>query len=349
VQELSDALRYSFDWNNDGVYEVENQASNSASTSFPATGSKTVRVRVVDADGGMATGTTTITVTPQALSVTATNNGPVRRSQPATVTVTAGQELSDDLRYSFDWNNDGVYEIENQAGNSAATSFPATGSKTVGVRVVDADGGVATSTTTVTVTPQTLSVTAANNGPVRRSQSVTVAATASQELSDALRYSFDWNNDGVYEIENQTGNSAVISYPATGSKTVGVRVVDADGGVATSMTTITVTPQTLTLIGAANSGPVQIGASVQVTVEVTQELGDALRYSFDWNNDGVYEIENQDANSAETSFAAAGLKPVAVRVVDTDGGVVTGTTVIEVNTVGGEGEMQFLYMPIINR
>ncbi|HHW87563.1 MAG TPA: hypothetical protein GX400_15325, partial [Chloroflexi bacterium] len=265
------------------------------------------------------------------------------------VTVNAVQELSDALRYSFDWDNNGVYEIENQASPSASTSYATTGSKTVGVRVVDANGGVATSVTTITVTPQTLSATATNSGPVRRGQSVQVTVNAVQELSDALRYSFDWDNNGVYEIENQANPSASTSYATTGSKTVGVRVVDADGGVATGVTTITVTPQTLTLVAVTNSGPVQVDAPVQVTVDVTQELGDALRYSFDWDNNGVYEIENQPENSATTSYATAGLMVAAVRVVDADGGVITGTTLIEVTTVGGGSGLEFVYMPIINR
>jgi hypothetical protein len=86
-----------------------------------------------------------------------------------------------------------------------------------------------------------------------------------------------------------------------------------------------------------------------VTVDVAQELSDALRYSFDWDNDGVYDVVDQAASSAATTYAEAGLKPVRVRVVDADGGVVTGTTTVEVNTVGGEGEKEFLYMPIIAR
>ncbi len=217
------------------------------------------------------------------------------------------------------------------------------------VRVVDADGGEATTTTVITVTPQNLSATATNSGPVRRGQSVQVTVNAVQELSDALLYSFDWNNDGVYEIVNQAGASAATSYPTTGGKTVRVRVVDADGGEATTTTVITVTPQTLTIVAVTNNGPVQVDAPVTVSVDATQELGDALLYSFDWNNDGVYEIENQPANSAATSYAEAGLKLAAVRVIDADGGAVSGTTLIEVVTVGGGGSPERLYMPFINR
>ena len=351
TQELSDPLTYSFDWENDGVYDVVDQAATSATTSYPTIGARTVRVRVRDSDGGEISGVTTVEVGAQIIQITAVNsNAPVRRNQPVTVTVTAVQQLSDVLLYSFDWNNDNVYDVVDQTANSAATSYATTGNKTIRVRVRDQQNSVASQTATLQIVAQNLTISSvANSGPVRRGQSVQVTVNAVQELSDALLYSFDWDNNGVYEIVNQASASAATSYATTGSKTVGVRVVDADGGVATGVTTITVTPQTLTLTAVTNSGPVQVGASVQVTVEVTQELGDALLYSFDWDNNGVYEIENQPASSATTSYAEAGLKAAAVRVIDADGGVVTGTTLIEVTTVEGGGELEHVYMPIINR
>jgi hypothetical protein len=350
TQELGDALRYSFDWNNDGLYDIVDQPASSATTSYSTIGNQVVRVRVRDADGGEISNTTTVQVAAQIIQISAVNsNAPVRRGQPVTVTVVAVQQLNEVLLYSFDWDNNGVYDVVDQTASSASTNYATRGDKPIRVRVRDQQNSEASQTATVQIVAQNLTLSAANNGPVRRDQEVLVTATASQELSDALRYSFDWNNDGVYEIENQASNSATTSYPATGSKTVGVRVRDADGGVATGATTITVTPQTLTLNSVANSGPVQVGAPVQVTVDVAQELSDALHYSFDWDNDGVYDVVDQAANSAATTYTEVGLKPVAVRVVDADGGVVTGTTTVEVNTVGGEGEKEFLYMPIIAR
>ncbi len=329
TQELSDTLLYSFDWDNNGSYEVVDQTAASASTSFGATGSYVVGVRVRDGDGGVATGTTTVVVQPQTLGVTATNNGPVRRGQPATVTAAGTQELSDTLLYSFDWDNNGSYEVVDQTAASASTSFGATGSYVVGVRVRDGDGGVATGTTTVVVQPQTLGVTATNNGPVRRGQPATVTAAGTQELSDTLLYSFDWDNNGSYEVVDQTAASASTSFGATGSYVVGVRVRDGDGGVATGTTTVVVQPQTLG-VTATNNGPVRRGQPATVTAAGTQELSDTLLYSFDWDNNGSYEVVDQTAASASTSFGATGSYVVGVRVRDGDGGVATGTTTVVV-------------------
>jgi YVTN family beta-propeller protein len=61
-----DPLAYAFDCDNNGSFEIGPQAGNSAVCGFGTAGSKTVTVRVTDGDGGVATGSTVVTVvTPQ--------------------------------------------------------------------------------------------------------------------------------------------------------------------------------------------------------------------------------------------------------------------------------------------
>jgi len=348
-QELSDALLYSFDWNNDGLYDVIDQASSSAVTTFATSGAKAISVRVRDADGGEATDGATVIVNAQVIQIVAvTSNAPQRRGQPVTVTVTAQQQLSDPLTYSFDWDNDGVYDVVDQPGASAAMTYGVIGEKRIRVRVRDAQGSETSQEATLQITPQALTAPATNSGPVRRGQAVLVTVNATQELSDVLRYSFDWNNDGIYEIEHQAANAATTTFVATGDKVVGVRVVDADGGVATNTTTVVVMPQSVTIAAVTDSGSVQVGETVQVTVAAQQELSDVLLYSFDWDSNGVYDVVDLPANSATTVYTEEGLKPVTVRVRDSDGGIATGATTISVTAVTGEGAVE-LFMPFMSR
>ncbi len=58
----NDPLSYSFDCDNNGTFEIGPQAGNSASCTFATTGNHTVNVRVADDDGGVATGSTVVTV-----------------------------------------------------------------------------------------------------------------------------------------------------------------------------------------------------------------------------------------------------------------------------------------------
>jgi hypothetical protein len=73
----NDPLTYSFDCDNNGTFEIGPQAGNSASCTFATAGSKTVNVRVADGDGGVATGSTVVTVLlppPSCASATASPN-----------------------------------------------------------------------------------------------------------------------------------------------------------------------------------------------------------------------------------------------------------------------------------
>lgn len=58
----ADELSYSFDWDNDGVYEIVDQLSNQATQGFEKPGKYVVRVRVRDDGGGEAVSTAEISV-----------------------------------------------------------------------------------------------------------------------------------------------------------------------------------------------------------------------------------------------------------------------------------------------
>ncbi len=349
TQELSDVLRYSFDWEDDGVYEVVDQPGNSASSSYPSIGNRVVRVRVRDTDGGEVSGTTTVEVAAQTIQITAiSSDAPKRREQPVTVDVVAVQQLSDELLYSFDWDNDGVYDVVDQTASSASTSYATTGDKPIRVRVRDQQNSEASQTATVQIVAQNLVISGVtNSGPVRRGQSVQVTVSAAQDLSDALLYSFDWDADGSYDVVDSLSNSASTSFATSGSKTVRVHVRDAQGGAAAGETVVQVNQQALTIETIENSGPVDAGKPVTITVSATQELSDPLSYSFDWEGDGLFDIVEQAAPVATTVYDREGVYQAVVRVRDAQGSETSATTVVEVIGVGGTGELGKLYLPTV--
>src|SRR5439155_4150315 len=57
-------FKYSYDFNNDGVFEISNSTSPTASYTFTTPGNYTVRGRITDKDGGFTDYTTTVTVNP---------------------------------------------------------------------------------------------------------------------------------------------------------------------------------------------------------------------------------------------------------------------------------------------
>ena len=116
--------------------------------------SQTVTITGDDGHGGVSSTSFSLTVNNVAPTITSvSNNGPVITGNPATITVSATDPAgtNDPLAYQFDCDNNGVFEIGPQAGNSASCTFASAGSHTVAVRVTDGDGGAATGSTVVTV------------------------------------------------------------------------------------------------------------------------------------------------------------------------------------------------------
>ena len=90
----------------------------------------------------------------------------------------------------------------------------------------------------------------ANNGPIAEGSTGTVtfsdqADPSPGRLAAGFSYSYDFDNDGTFEVTDSTSDSATV--PATyladgpGSRTVRGRIIDKDGGFTDYTTTITIT------------------------------------------------------------------------------------------------------------
>src|SRR5262249_50765411 len=147
---------YSYDFDNDGTFEVTN--SSSAQASVPATflntaGSHLIDARITDAIGGFTDYTTIITVNPLP-TATFANSGPIDLGQTATVSFSAPSDALPTYTYSYDFDNNGTFEVANS--NSTQASVPASfintlGSHLIHARITDAIGFFSDYTTTVTV------------------------------------------------------------------------------------------------------------------------------------------------------------------------------------------------------
>ena len=304
--------------------------------------SSTVSVQLEDSDGADSN-VSSIVVTIANLDPTisdTSNNGPIDEGGSATITVTATDPagLNDPLSYEFDCDGNLTYEVGPQAGNTTSCALGDNGSFTVNVRVTDGDGGEDTSSTTVIVNnlDPTISDTS-NNGPIDEGSSATITVTATDPAgaADPLSYQFDCDNDAIYEIGPQPGNTTSCNFGDNGSFMVNVRVTDGDGGEDTSSTTVTVNNVDPTISDTSNNGPIDEGSSATITVTATDPAGaaDPLSYEFDCDGNLTYEVGPQAGNTTSCSFANDGSFTVNVRVTDGDGGADTDSTTVTVNNV----------------
>src|SRR5262249_37922603 len=135
-------------------------------------GNYVVSVHATDKDGD--TGTTTATVVVTNVAPTATFAGPASVSEGSTATVSFSNQLdpsradtSAGFRYSYDFDNDGTFEVADST--SASATVPASflddgpGTRTVRGRIKDKDGGFTNYTASITV--NNVAPTATFTGP----------------------------------------------------------------------------------------------------------------------------------------------------------------------------------------
>lgn len=124
-----------------------------------------------------------IVVNNVAPAATLTNNGPVEKGAPVTISILATDPGADMLSYSFDWENDGIYDLLDQASSSAAHVYPDVGTYNARVRVTDDDGAASTFTTQVTINPtpaRDISVIAEPRAETGTTLNTAVPATSEQ-------------------------------------------------------------------------------------------------------------------------------------------------------------------------
>jgi PKD repeat protein len=176
-------------------------------------------------------------------------------------------------------------------------SFSTTGSKTVTLRVTDADGVQTEQTRTVNITANT-ALTALITGP---SEGATVNQNqvinfTTQVTGGVAPYQYSWNfGDGVTSSDND-GNIG-HSFSTTGSKTVTLRVTDDAGTQVDTVIHFTVAPVVnnglnVTITAPTNGGQVNANQLVNFTVAVT---GGNAPYQYSWNfDDGTAIISDND-------------------------------------------------------
>jgi hypothetical protein len=119
------------------------------------------------------------------------------------------------------------------------------------------------------------------------------------------------------------------------SQTVTITGVDGHGRIGSTSFSLVVKNVAPTIARVTNSVPVFTGNPTTVTVTATDPAGanDPLAYSFDCNNDGIFEVGPQPGQSAVCTFATPGNHTVNVRVEDDDGGVTLGSAVVAVSNL----------------
>jgi hypothetical protein len=165
--------------------------------------------------------------------------GPFTVGEGGAVELMSASSLST-TQLEWDFNYDGTFNtsVSGFKPTFSAAEIDGPVTRVVAVRALDASGNrSAPVTTTVIVTNVAPTATFSSGGQITLGKSGTVAFTAQTDPSAADRsagftYSYDFNNDGKFDLSNVTAASATV--PATMLATPGIhtirgRITDKDG------------------------------------------------------------------------------------------------------------------------
>lgn len=183
---------------------------------------------------------------------TVSAGGPYSANEGGSVMVTAtgGDPENGPLTYAWDLDNDGSFETSGQSPAFSAEDLDGPSDHIITVQVTDNGGLAATAEAIVNViNVAPAAAFTATPATIIMGQSTTLAFSepADPGTADAaagFKYSFDYTNDGTFEISEATANSQTHAYPASGIYTAAGRIQDKDGGFTGYTIQVTVlTPQ----------------------------------------------------------------------------------------------------------
>jgi hypothetical protein len=353
---------YSYDFNNDGVFDVIE--THSASVLVPAAyltalGPHPVKGRIEDKDFGFTDYTATINV----LALPSVS-GAVFGDTNLDSQLEPGEARVPNQTVFLDANgnqNLDAGELSTQTNSLGAYTFAAVPPGTYAVCLKLPSGWHQTdsmSSVAFTLGPglqlsnMDLSVqgppVANLGGPYSAAEgaSINLSGSASSEVGGTIaKYEWDTNYNGTTFVARATGVNA--SFSAVGldgpsSRAIALRVTDGNGitAIATASVTINNAPPKATF---AAGGTVTLGAAGSVSFSGQTDPSPAdvtagFKYSYDFDNNNTFETAN--STSATTSVPAsylstAGSHTIHGRIIDKDGGFTDYTTTIQVNAASG--------------
>lgn len=349
-------FQYAFDCGDGNGYGT---FSTTGSASCPTTdnGTRTVKGKIKDRDGGETEYTATVTiknVAPTPAISGAPTSSPEGTAISLSGSATDPSSADTTAGFTFAWSVKKTHgsTTTNPFAMGSGASFSFTpdddGTYEVTLTATDKDGGSGSTSVSITVTNVAPTAALTNNGPVYEGSPVTVSFSNQFDPSTAdttagFHYAFSCTNvdlSGATYAGSGMSASTTCTFADNGSYQVKGRIIDKDGGYTEYSTTVQVNnvPPTITSLSVnvvSDSGttpligPVPVGTTIQVTANFTDPgTWDTHTCTFAWD-DGTSDTsvlaQNTGSGSCETThtYKRAGVYTVRVTVTDDDDGSAT--------------------------
>jgi large repetitive protein len=307
----------SLTWDLNGDNQFTDATGPTAATAFATQGSHTVRLKILDQDGGSDTATKTVTV-PSQPPVASFDIAPASPLTGEIVTFTSTSTDSDGVITDVAWDTDNDGAFDDGTDVQAERAYTSASTRTVRLRVTDDDSNATIANKQFTVQPRpNVPPEATIDAPTAavKNQQVTFNSVSTDSDGTITKTEWDLGANGTVDF---TGNPYKKNFPNTGLQLVRLKVTDNSGG------TDTVTHQIM--IG-GNNAPVasfttspanpRSGEEVKFTSTSTDSDGSVASLAWDLNNDGNFG----DGSKVEMkkTFPLPGAQVISLKAVDDDG------------------------------
>jgi PKD repeat protein len=163
---------------------------------------------------------------------------------------------------------------------------------------------------------------------------------------------WDWDDDGAFEVNWSPAMTVSHTFTTAGTYTVRLEVRDSGGLTATTARSVVVqpvstnTPPTAAFTVTPPSGDTTTLFAFDASGSTDAEDGTPPEVRWDWDDDGVFEVNWGTAKTASHTFTTAGAYTVRLEVRDSGG--LTATTARSV-PVSQQAPQHRAYLPLLAR
>jgi PKD repeat protein len=327
---------YAFWWdlNNDGTGDDTRE---SFLHHFIQYGEYPVTLTVKDAEDHSASASVTIKV--QLAPTVAASATPLSGAAPLNVSFSASAQDGDGtiVLYEWDFNGDGTYEYSSKKTPATTYKYLKKGSYKATIRVTDNSGLKGTDVVVIEVGTAPVAKAAANPASGLAPLTVNFVGTGTDADGKIALYQWDFDGDGVYDWQSDSGGNATHTYNSYGSFYATFRVTDNNGLTGTAAVFISVSGAPVSLPGAyPTSGDVPL----KVTFFTNgQDLdGSPEYYDWDYDGNGIYDEQYLTSVNATYTYNKAGTYNATLKVTDNTGMVGIASVPITVTDPNPEGK-----------
>jgi hypothetical protein len=159
-------------------------------------------------------------------------------------------------------------------------------------------------------------------------------ASGSTDDGTIVKYEWDWEGDGIYDLDTGAVPTTSRIYDRVGSFNPTVRVTDNDSLQATASIAITTTHNPAAPTAVIVPDITEGFAPIVVTFDAsgsTDSDGTIAKYEWDWDNNGTYESDTGTTPTQGLTFVTPRLYTMTVRVTDNDGLTDIASTNVTIN------------------